>query len=554
VTIEDADRAGLRSLRIRACIVLLAAASLGWASDVHTNPLNRDPLVREAFVHFYNLDYPGAVERFERFHSRRIPAIRRPTALLLEAVVFQELYRQDLLDTTFYANDGFLTGTARHGARIPRPATASWGWRTRPVHEADLAALGRNPNDVDALYARAWVRSPEVHLPRHGGAELTAPASGWPPRPRTTTERVLQLDPDYVDAKLVAGVYAYVVGALPWPFKLLIGFAGNHRLEVRGAWRCSTDAGQRGVITSVEARTAIALFLRREAKYKEAIEEVRGLKSSVSPRLPLLPGRGQPAQGRRRGHGRRGRPTGRFIDGQRQARLFRLRRNWNWPTLAWATRLRGQRHFGEAAQWPTSKAAWTQERWSRNSRSARSLAAGECHDDWNGERQLAVRDYQAAIDCRSQIPPAPTPLASACAIAYTGNRDGLADVAQYRKIGTYCTLAAVSSIRSGLPLEGSTMAFFCQHCGTGLPVGARFCSNCGVVVTAGAYVPGRPLVRPIIGRQIAGVCIGLSQAYGWDLTLVRILTVLGIIFTSGLVAVAYLACWIGIPEEPVRLP
>jgi len=75
-----------------------------------------------------------------------------------------------------------------------------------------------------------------------------------------------------------------------------------------------------------------------------------------------------------------------------------------------------------------------------------------------------------------------------------------------------------------------------------------------VVVTAGAYVPGRPLVRPIIGRQIAGVCIGLSQAYGWDLTLVRILTVLGIIFTSGLVAVAYLACWIGIPEEPVRLP
>ena len=97
------------------------------------------------------------------------------------------------------------------------------------------------------------------------------------------------------------------------------------------------------------------------------------------------------------------------------------------------------------------------------------------------------------------------------------------------------------------------MAFFCQHCGTALPVGARFCSNCGVVVTAGAYVPGRPLVRPIIGRQIAGVCIGLSQAYGWDLTLVRISTVLGIIFTSGLVAVAYLACWIGIPEEPLPL-
>jgi phage shock protein C len=98
------------------------------------------------------------------------------------------------------------------------------------------------------------------------------------------------------------------------------------------------------------------------------------------------------------------------------------------------------------------------------------------------------------------------------------------------------------------------MALFCQHCGTGLPVGARFCSNCGAVVPVVTYVPGSPLVRPIIGRQIAGVCIGLSQAYGWDIALVRIFAVIGLFFSGGLVAVAYLACWIGIPEEPVRLP
>ena len=63
--------------------------------------------------------------------------------------------------------------------------------------------------------------------------------------------------------------------------------------------------------------------------------------------------------------------------------------------------------------------------------------------------------------------------------------------------------------------------------------------------------PGRPLVRPIVGRQIAGVCIGVAQANGWDVTLVRILTVVGCLFTSGLVGVAYLAGWIGIPEEPI---
>jgi phage shock protein C len=54
--------------------------------------------------------------------------------------------------------------------------------------------------------------------------------------------------------------------------------------------------------------------------------------------------------------------------------------------------------------------------------------------------------------------------------------------------------------------------------------------------------------------MIAGVCIGLSQAYGWDVALVRVFAVIGCCFSCGLVLVAYLACWIGIPEEPVALP
>ena len=98
------------------------------------------------------------------------------------------------------------------------------------------------------------------------------------------------------------------------------------------------------------------------------------------------------------------------------------------------------------------------------------------------------------------------------------------------------------------------MAAFCQHCGTGLPPGARFCSSCGAVIPAAPYTPGRPLVRPIAGRQIAGVCIGLAQTYGWDIALVRIFTALGLIFSGGMVGVIYLACWIGIPEEPHPLP
>ncbi|HEX4029978.1 MAG TPA: PspC domain-containing protein [Terracidiphilus sp.] len=70
----------------------------------------------------------------------------------------------------------------------------------------------------------------------------------------------------------------------------------------------------------------------------------------------------------------------------------------------------------------------------------------------------------------------------------------------------------------------------------------------------GQPIPGRPLIRPLRGRQIAGVCLALAQSNGWDVSVVRILTVVGFFVSSGLVGVAYAAAWIGIPEETANFP
>jgi phage shock protein PspC (stress-responsive transcriptional regulator) len=61
-------------------------------------------------------------------------------------------------------------------------------------------------------------------------------------------------------------------------------------------------------------------------------------------------------------------------------------------------------------------------------------------------------------------------------------------------------------------------------------------------------------VRPLFGRQFAGVCVGLARTYSWDLGLVRILNVLGGIFLFPVIEIAYFACWIGIPEEQPGMP
>ena len=98
------------------------------------------------------------------------------------------------------------------------------------------------------------------------------------------------------------------------------------------------------------------------------------------------------------------------------------------------------------------------------------------------------------------------------------------------------------------------MAVYCTQCGSALPINARFCSKCGSAVGVASPVVTTPLVRPRSGRQIAGVCVGLARHYGWDIAAVRILTVIMLVLSSGLIGVAYLAAWVGIPEESAVAP
>ena len=62
------------------------------------------------------------------------------------------------------------------------------------------------------------------------------------------------------------------------------------------------------------------------------------------------------------------------------------------------------------------------------------------------------------------------------------------------------------------------------------------------------------LQRPRAQRLVAGVCAGLALQYGWDLTWVRVLTVLITIFSSGAGLIAYIVFWLVMPEQPWMLP
>jgi hypothetical protein len=358
------------------------------AAQVHTNPMNYDPQVRAAYDRFYNLDFPTAVTLFRQFQAAH-PGDPQASAYLLDALVFQELYRLDLLDTTFYANDGFLTG--RHATdEDANKRNEIFAVADETVHEAD-DRLSKNPNDVNALFARAWVRALRctyvamVERSFGQGFRLATKA-------KDDAAHVLEIDPEYVDAKLITGVYEYVVGALPWPFKLMIGFAGITGSKSTGL-AMLRDVGNRGVITSMEARTAIALFLRREAKYRDAIDVIRGLEKQY-PRDFLFrleeanlhkdAGEGMVAVEAYRQVLADAAKPGYFASAHLELAEFGL-----------GEALRGQRHYDEAAHAYEQAASTPGVGSELKIRSL--LAAGQCHD-LASQRAMAVRDYQAAID------------------------------------------------------------------------------------------------------------------------------------------------------------
>lgn len=57
------------------------------------------------------------------------------------------------------------------------------------------------------------------------------------------------------------------------------------------------------------------------------------------------------------------------------------------------------------------------------------------------------------------------------------------------------------------------------------------------------------LVRARKGRMAGGVCAGLGDYFGVDVTLVRVIVAVVCVITGGAGVLAYLAAWAIIPEE-----
>src|SRR5690348_7529388 len=133
--------------------LLLCPPALGLATNsipAAAYHADQDPQVKLALDDFYNLEYDRAVSEFERIEKAH-PDDPFAVVHVLQAVVFRELYRLNLLDTTLYAHDGFLSGKAASSNPAIRAQVDQLTAETINLCNDRLA---KNPNDVDSLYLR----------------------------------------------------------------------------------------------------------------------------------------------------------------------------------------------------------------------------------------------------------------------------------------------------------------------------------------------------------------------------------------------------------------
>ena len=245
-------------------VLALAALAMPLAAQ--------DSLVEQGYEHFYNLDFDEAIGLFQRAIARNpdAPALHNHLA---QAIVFREMYRNGALESELVSgNNSFL----RRPKLNPSPQTEKWFLdevaRAMALSEARLKA---NPQDTGAMYDLGisyGLRSNYYWVVKKSWRDSLRDATSA----RRLHNRISDLDPRNVDARLVQGLHDYVVGSLPLMYRML-GFLVGIRGDKEKGIRTIQDVARNGTTDRVEAEIFLCVIYRRDNHPRNAIPLVQDL-------------------------------------------------------------------------------------------------------------------------------------------------------------------------------------------------------------------------------------------------------------------------------------
>jgi len=258
-----------RNLRFALLCAMLASSvvhAFGQAAP------SAQTLIDSGFQHFYNLEFDQALEDFQAA-AKLNPDSPDVHNHIAQTILYREMLRSGALESEMVTGrNPFLRREKLNPSAAEEKEFHDSINRAMTLAKARIAA---NPNDAAAHYALGasfGLRSNYGFLVRKAYLDALRDATAS----RTEHKRVTDIDPTFIDAQFVQGVYDYIVGSLNWAWRMLGFLAGYRGDRERGIETLQTVA-EKGHLNRSDAKVALCAIYRRERDPQKAIPLLKGL-------------------------------------------------------------------------------------------------------------------------------------------------------------------------------------------------------------------------------------------------------------------------------------
>jgi tetratricopeptide (TPR) repeat protein len=253
-------------MRVVGLGTLVLVSALATRSFAGESPL--DP----GFEAFYNNDYDGALAYFEG-QVKAHPDDPDQHNHVAQTILYRELFRNGSLESQLVTgNNAFLR---RSKVEISEGNRQEFADSINVSLSLCEGKLKTNEDDLRARYqlgAAHALRSTYFFLVEKSWTEALREAAAA----RKAQERVLELDPGYIDARLTIGVYQYMVASLPF-YMRAVGFLSGFHGDWAGGLQQVESVARDGVSNRYDAEIVLAILYRREHEPAKAIPLLRHL-------------------------------------------------------------------------------------------------------------------------------------------------------------------------------------------------------------------------------------------------------------------------------------
>ena len=231
-----------------------------------------DPDSARGFDHFFNLEFEQSVAVFRQAIAAR-PQAAHLRNHLAQAILYRELLMAGALETELVTGGNAFLRRAKMN-----PGSADQAEFDQAVAEAmrlSQAEIDRSPRNTAALYTLGvayGLRANYGFLVRKSWLAALRDATQC----RQLHNEVTKIEPTLVDARMTQGVHGYIVGSLPWTYRMmgfLTGFGGDRNEGIRTVeqvWR-------EGVLNRSDAGILLATVYRRERRPADAVRVLEAL-------------------------------------------------------------------------------------------------------------------------------------------------------------------------------------------------------------------------------------------------------------------------------------